>query len=104
MPSEADLRHEEVGPLLEKLLAGRADIPTEDRMRILRLIENMTLGRNAVGYLTESMHGAGSPQGQRVVLQRLTDLAGKRALARELAGIRPASADESLDDSDTGSQ
>ena len=31
-------------------------------MRILRLIENMTLGRNAVGYLTESMHGAGSPQ------------------------------------------
>ncbi|MFJ8819569.1 4-hydroxyphenylacetate 3-hydroxylase family protein [Amycolatopsis thermoflava] len=100
MPSEADLRHEEVGPLLEKLLAGRADIPTEDRMRILRLIENMTLGRNAVGYLTESMHGAGSPQGQRVVLQRLTDLDGKRALARELAGIRPTSTEEGHDDSD----
>jgi 4-hydroxybutyryl-CoA dehydratase/vinylacetyl-CoA-Delta-isomerase len=31
-------------------------------MRILRLIENMTIGRNAVGYLTESLHGAGSPQ------------------------------------------
>ena len=28
---------------------GRAEIPVEDRMRILRLIENMTLGRNAVG-------------------------------------------------------
>ena len=28
---------------------------------MLRLIENMTLGRNAVAYLTESMHGAGSP-------------------------------------------
>ena len=39
-------------------------------MRILRLIENMTLGRNAVGYLTESMHGAGSPQAQRIQIQR----------------------------------
>ena len=27
-------------------------------MRILRLIENLTLGAGAVGYLTESMHGA----------------------------------------------
>ena len=30
----------------------------------------MTLGRNAVGYLTESMHGAGSPQAQRIQIQR----------------------------------
>ncbi len=31
-------------------------------MRLLRLIENMTMGTAAVGYLPESMHGAGSPQ------------------------------------------
>jgi 4-hydroxybutyryl-CoA dehydratase / vinylacetyl-CoA-Delta-isomerase len=87
MPSEADLRSEEVGPLLERMLVGRADIPTEDRMRILRLIENMTLGRNAVGYLTESMHGAGSPQGQRIQIWRGMDVDLKRVLARKLAGI-----------------
>lgn len=87
MPSEADFRSEEVGPLLERMLAGREDIPTEDRMRILRLIENMTLGRNAVGYLTESLHGAGSPQGQRIQILRGMDLPTKRALARLLAGI-----------------
>jgi 4-hydroxybutyryl-CoA dehydratase/vinylacetyl-CoA-Delta-isomerase len=62
LPSEKDLRHRTVGPLLEKYLKGRKEIATEDRIRILRLIENMTLGRNAVGYLTESMHGAGSPR------------------------------------------
>jgi len=61
MPSEADYKSEEVGKIVDRFLRGRDDIPTEDRMRILRLIENMTLGRNAVGYLTESMHGAGSP-------------------------------------------
>jgi 4-hydroxybutyryl-CoA dehydratase / vinylacetyl-CoA-Delta-isomerase len=37
-------------------------VPFENRIRILRLIENLTLGAAAVGYLTESMHGAGSPR------------------------------------------
>ena len=92
MPSEADFRSEEVGPLIERMLAGREDVSTEDRMRILRLIENMTLGRNAVGYLTESLHGAGSPQGQRIQILRGMEVDHKRALARKLAGIKDAEA------------
>jgi 4-hydroxybutyryl-CoA dehydratase/vinylacetyl-CoA-Delta-isomerase len=52
------------------------------------LIENMTLGRNAVGYLTESMHGAGSPQAQRIQIQRLMKLDEKKALAKKLAGVK----------------
>ena len=87
LPSEADYRHAEVGPQLEKYLCGKADVPTEKRMRMLRLIENMTLGRNAVGYLTESMHGAGSPQAQRIQIQRQMDLDLKQQLAKKLAGI-----------------
>lgn len=87
LPSEADFRSEEVGHLLEKYLKGRADVSTENRMRILRLIENMTLGRNAVGYLTESMHGAGSPQAQRIQIARQMQIEFKKGLARELAGI-----------------
>jgi 4-hydroxybutyryl-CoA dehydratase/vinylacetyl-CoA-Delta-isomerase len=87
MPSESDYRHSEIGPLLEKYLQGREDVPTEQRVRIMRLIENMTLGRNAVGYLTESLHGAGSPQTQRIQIQRQMQLAFKQQLARRLAGI-----------------
>ena len=60
LPSEQDLRDPEIGPLLDKYLRGPADVPTEHRVRALRLIENLTLGRNAVGFLTESLHGAGS--------------------------------------------
>jgi 4-hydroxybutyryl-CoA dehydratase/vinylacetyl-CoA-Delta-isomerase len=56
-------------------------------MRILRLIENMTLGRNSVGYLTESMHGAGSPQAQRIQIQRQMQIGYKKNLAKHLAGI-----------------
>ena len=65
LPSEQEFRSAETGPLLEKYLKGKSGIEVENRMRILRLIENMTMGRNAVGYLTESMHGAGSPQAQK---------------------------------------
>lgn len=89
LPSEKDLRHPEVGEIMRKYLKGRADIPAEDRIRILRLIENMTLGRNAVGYLTESMHGAGSPQAQRVQIARAMQVEFKKQLARTLAGIAP---------------
>jgi len=87
MPSEADYRSVETGPMLEKYLRGREDVPTESRMRILRLIENLTLGRNAVGYLTESLHGAGSPQAQRIQIQRQMQLEFKQQLAKKLAGI-----------------
>jgi 4-hydroxybutyryl-CoA dehydratase/vinylacetyl-CoA-Delta-isomerase len=89
LPSEQDLESPEVGPLIRKYLQGRADIPTEDRMRVLRLIENMTLGRNAVGYLTESMHGAGSPQAQRIQIARQMQLEFKKRLAMTLAGVAP---------------
>jgi 4-hydroxybutyryl-CoA dehydratase/vinylacetyl-CoA-Delta-isomerase len=89
MPSQQDLEHEEIGPLLRKFLQGREGSSTEDRLRILRLIENITLGRNAVGYLTESMHGAGSPQAQRVQIARQSQLEYKKNLARALAGITP---------------
>jgi len=34
------------------------------------------------------MHGAGSPQAQRIMLARLADLEGKMRLARRLAGIK----------------
>jgi len=89
LPSQQDLDHPDIGKLLRKYLKGRKGIPTEDRMRILRLIENMTLGRNAVGYLTESMHGAGSPQAQRIQIGRQMQLDFKKALAKNLAGIDP---------------
>jgi 4-hydroxybutyryl-CoA dehydratase/vinylacetyl-CoA-Delta-isomerase len=68
-------------------LKGRKGVSTENRMRILRLIENMTLGRNAVGYLTESMHGAGSPQAQRIQIARQMQLGYKKKLAKDLAGV-----------------
>jgi len=96
-PSQKELEHSEVGDLVRKYLKGRAEIDTEDRLRILRLIENMTMGRNAVGYLTESMHGAGSPEAQRIQIGRQMQLDFKKQLAKTLAGV---SADVALEVTD----
>jgi 4-hydroxybutyryl-CoA dehydratase/vinylacetyl-CoA-Delta-isomerase len=51
----------------------------------------MTMGRNAVGYLTESMHGAGSPQAQRIQIARQMQLGYKKQLAKNLAKVKEES-------------
>ena len=86
-PSEKDFRDPKIGPYIEKYLKGVANVSTENRMKILRLIENMALGTAAVGYRTESMHGAGSPQAQRIMISRQGNLAHKKALAKAIAHI-----------------
>jgi len=87
LPSEKDYRSEELGPMIEKYLKGKANIPTENRFRLLRLIENMTFGRAAIGYRAESMHGAGSPQAQRIMIARRVDFEAKKQMAKNLAKI-----------------
>ncbi len=96
MPSEKDLKSEKVGPLIKKYLVGRKGVDVENKIRILRLIENMTLGRNAVGYLTESMHGAGSPQAQRIQISRQMQLGYKKKLAKNLSNIKDDEDDTDL--------
>ena len=87
LPSSLDFSNPETGAALNRFLQGASGVSTEDRRRMLRLIENLTLGRNAVGYLTESMHGAGSPQAQRVMIQRLYHFDECVAHAKKLAGV-----------------
>ena len=84
MPSEKDFYHPELGVYVQKYLKGAKGVPVENRYRIARLIENMTGGTA----LVESMHGAGSPQAQRVVLARQANLEMKKTLAKRLAGMK----------------
>ena len=87
MPSGIDFNEGTMSEDLKKYLKGKKDINSEDRVKILRLIENMTLGRNAVAYLTESLHGAGSPQAQRVQIRRKVNIEEKKDFAKKLSGI-----------------
>ena len=96
MPAESDFNSdvvvgkngETVGEICNKYFVGSPACTTEERMRVLRLIENMCLGSAAVGYRTESLHGAGSPQAQRIMIARQGNLEAKKALAKNIAGIK----------------
>ena len=87
LPSEKDFKSKEIGHYLKKYLKGVDLVTTENRMRILRFIENLSLGTAAVSYRTESMHGAGSPQTQRVMIARQANIDEKKAMAKRIAGI-----------------
>ena len=84
LPSERDLKSPEIGKYVEKYLKGLATVPTENRVRMMRLIENMVFGAGMV----ESLHGAGSPQAQRITILRQAQLDAKKKLSRDLAGIK----------------
>lgn len=81
MPSLADLEHPRLGPILREVVGSEA------RGRLLRLVEWMSYGSGAVPLRLECMHGAGSPQAQRVVIERTVDWGEKVAAARRLAGV-----------------
>jgi 4-hydroxybutyryl-CoA dehydratase/vinylacetyl-CoA-Delta-isomerase len=83
LPSQYDLESEDVGHLVKKYFTGVEGIPYKDRIKIARLIEAMTGGTAMV----ESMHGAGSPQAQRIMIFREGNLEKKVKLAKALLGI-----------------
>jgi 4-hydroxybutyryl-CoA dehydratase/vinylacetyl-CoA-Delta-isomerase len=85
LPSEADLRSPVIGKYVEKFLKGVSAYSTEDRMRMVRLVEVMTGGVA----LVESMHGAGSPQAQKVMYSKLSGLEAKKRAAMLIAGVDP---------------
>lgn len=84
LPSDADFQNGEIGSLLQKYFAGKQGFSTEDKRKLIRYIESMT----SVSTLVEALHGAGSPQAQRIVMLRQADLPAKVALAKKVIGIR----------------
>lgn len=96
MPSQKDFdaetvvgkNGETIGDFCNKFFVGNGSCSTEERMRVMRFLENICLGSAAVGYRTESMHGAGSPQAQRVMIARQGDIQGKKEFAKKISGIK----------------
>jgi 4-hydroxybutyryl-CoA dehydratase / vinylacetyl-CoA-Delta-isomerase len=83
LPADADFQSPEIGGLLRKYFAGKKGADTDDRRKLIRYIEGMT----SVSTLVEALHGAGSPQAQRIVMLRQGNLQEKAKLARKVLGL-----------------
>jgi 4-hydroxybutyryl-CoA dehydratase/vinylacetyl-CoA-Delta-isomerase len=88
MPSAKDLEDPEAGPYIKKYLCAAEGIDVVDRMKVLRLIENLVAGAGSVAYLIESMHGAGPPMAQRIMIGRQADLESKVNLVKGILDIK----------------
>ncbi|MEM0463103.1 4-hydroxyphenylacetate 3-hydroxylase family protein [Pyrobaculum sp.] len=93
-PSEFDLKNPEIRALIEKYLQGVPEFTAEQRLRMIRLLENTSI---SVAYLVESVHGAGSPQAQRISMQRLYDVETAEKVAKYLAGMGQKVADKRVE-------
>ncbi|MGA2284986.1 MAG: 4-hydroxyphenylacetate 3-hydroxylase N-terminal domain-containing protein [Dehalococcoidia bacterium] len=88
MPSAEDLDDPTTGPYVRKYLAASDAYDVMDRIKVMRFIENLVSGAGAVAYLIESMHGAGPPAAQRIMIGRQGDIEGKIEKAKRVIGIQ----------------
>jgi len=81
MPSYADMTDPDYGEVVKKYLKAAA--PAVARVKVARLIEWLTLGAGVPG----CMHGGGSPDGARLIIQRTAEFDRCIGMAIELAGL-----------------
>jgi len=80
MPGEDEFNHPEIGGYVKKYHVANPQYDVMERVKMGRYIEAMT----SVTTLVEAMHGAGSPQAQRIVMGIGADIDKKIALAEKV--------------------
>ncbi len=88
-PSEKEIRNPEIAPYMERFLKGVDEVPAEHRVRIVRLVENISWGLGSI--LHSATHGGGSGQACKMMLYEFSRVQPHRLMAiksaKALAGI-----------------
>lgn len=77
MPDEASFENPEIAKYVKKYHVANPEYDVMDRVKMGRYIENMT----SVTTMVEAMHGAGSPQAQRIVMMSQAGIEAKIKMA-----------------------
>ena len=88
LPSAQDIGSPVYGELLQKYLKAGTD--GETRAKAARLIEWLTIGEGVPG----CMHGGGSPDGAKLMINAMADIEANIKLARKVANLREVPAPE----------
>ncbi|MFZ1946434.1 MAG: 4-hydroxyphenylacetate 3-hydroxylase N-terminal domain-containing protein [bacterium] len=84
-PSVKDLEAGEIGPMIAKYLApAKEGMTTEERLRVLRLIENLTRGTN---WSAMALHGGGNTEASRLMALRHINLDKLAKIAEVACGV-----------------
>jgi 4-hydroxybutyryl-CoA dehydratase/vinylacetyl-CoA-Delta-isomerase len=84
LPGPDEDHNPETQASLSAVLAGRADIPAEQRLEVARLIEDLTISHQGGWYSVISLHGGGSPEAMKREIWRNYPVMEKAAAVEEL--------------------
>jgi 4-hydroxyphenylacetate 3-monooxygenase/4-hydroxybutyryl-CoA dehydratase/vinylacetyl-CoA-Delta-isomerase len=88
LPYEEDFYHPKVGPLLNKYIMRKADVPAENIHRCYRAIGDAICSGLAGVMQIAGVHGGGSPVMEEIALLKQYDIKYRKELAKYLSGIR----------------
>ncbi len=86
LPGPDEDHNPETQASLSAVLAGRPDIPAEQRLEVSRLIEDLTASHQGGWYSIISLHGGGSPEAMKREIWRNYPVAEKVELVETLLG------------------
>jgi len=87
MPLEADYKNPETKGYIDKYLKGKADLPTEERFRVLSLAQDITASMFTGYFMSSILCAGGTPETNRVEVFRNYDLKERVKVARALAKL-----------------
>ena len=87
-PAAEDWKSEATGPYIEKYYGGKKGTSTEERLRLMNLISDLTAGDFGGYQEVLAVHAEGSLEAEKLQTYREYDFATAAAYARELAGIK----------------
>ena len=89
LPLEKDFFDEDkIGPLLQKYLKRKADVPVEDVYKLYRSISQILCSSIGGVMAVAGLHGGGSPVMEDIAILKQYDLDKRKDIAKFLAGIK----------------
>ena len=87
LPHEGDFYDEKIGPLLQKYIKRKEDVPAEDVYKLYRALSDILC--SSIGGVTAvaGLHGGGSPQMEDIAILKGYDVGLRKKIAKHLAGI-----------------
>jgi len=84
LPSLKELKNPEVKDYVEEFYSFGSDEPTENIMKVHKLLQNWTAGLHGVG----TWHGAGPVMAQKIMLQRVIDYEHEKELVKQTLNLK----------------
>jgi 4-hydroxybutyryl-CoA dehydratase/vinylacetyl-CoA-Delta-isomerase len=84
LPSLKELKNPEVKDYVEEFYSFGSDEPTENIMKVHKLLQNWTAGLHGVG----TWHGAGPVMAQKIMLQRVINYDHEKELVKRTLKLK----------------